>query len=274
MPKVVEKSSFAALASYGNYRYWYFRRSRRAVSRLIKEAGAPRPRGYEVNWSSDGRANLIVEQELAAIRNGVVHGIHLGRSEHCAYLENQEIADRFAELHGCVEIEHIRPLTIKASQPTKAWLDSNTDLLTCELHRLSPAWMYFTFDDSDSPDSFESQSANADIGTLPRKGIPFGTNDDFLKAEFIQSADAVSECWVEVAEGIRIRTAIPNSDLSTLALSTGDSFRWSSSRHIATEMEDENVRVETERLAAEIRELNREFREELTFPDTDLLENK
>lgn len=92
----------------------------------------------------------------------------------------------------------------------------------------------------------------------------------YLNAEFIRAAGDMCECWIDVAEGFRVRANIAGRSLRGLELSEGDEFLWSPETETAMLKPEETDTDERRELQEEITELQREFHEELKHLDTGL----
>ncbi len=94
-------------------------------------------------------------------------------------------------------------------------------------------------------------------------------DESLLNAECIKLGELNCECWVEIAKGMRVKTAIPNASIQDLVLRPGDEFFWSAELERAFPKRAPNEFVSAE-IQRELDELDREYFEELRHLETGL----
>lgn len=81
-----------------------------------------------------------------------------------------------------------------------------------------------------------------------------------LRSELISSNEQEVICWIEVADGLRIKVNLPPHSIDHLGLSEGDEFMWGLYRKRAFPVtETAKERTEHERIRQELEQLNNEI---------------
>lgn len=93
-----------------------------------------------------------------------------------------------------------------------------------------------------------------------------------FQAELIQYNDQESLCWIEVADGIRVRAKVPTPLIKAALLDEGDEFLWYPTSLKVKKVETEDGK-ERNHIIEELEILKKHFHEELKHIDTGLETN-
>ncbi len=88
-----------------------------------------------------------------------------------------------------------------------------------------------------------------------------------VSAEIIAVAQDSCSCWIDLANGLKIRTAIDRDKLQSVPLRPGQQFFWSLDNESVVQKAVEVDSIAKQRLLSEFERLQKRFREELSEVD-------